>query len=382
MKNPESPSTHPYNQTMLADAIRRVIARQELSRGEARAALEEILAGAASPAQIAAFLTGLAMKGETSGELTGFAEAIRAAAAPWPGLDAAVDASGTGHEALAENPLVDTCGTGGDAAGTFNISTAAAIVAAGAGLRIAKHGNRSISSRCGSADVLEALGVRVDLPPEAAAACLRETGLAFLFAPRMHGAMKQVQPVRRELGFRTVFNLLGPLCNPAGARAQVVGVYAPELTTKMAEALAALGARRAFVAHGADGLDEITTTAPTRIAEVREGSVQTYSLDARELGLARASLADLAGGDAAENARIITQLLDPQLPADEKTPDGKRLRAQRDITVLNAAAALRAANGMESWPEASAHARQALESGQAQAALRRWAGFRWENSQV
>ncbi len=360
---------------MLAESIRRVVARQELSRAEARAALEEILSGAASPAQIAAFLTGLAMKGESSGELTGFAEAIRAAAAPWPGLHATVAATGTGHEALADSSLVDTCGTGGDAAGTFNISTAAAIVAAGAGLRIAKHGNRSISSRCGSADVLEALGVRVDLPPDEAAECLRVTGLTFLYAPRMHGAMKQVQPVRRELGFRTVFNLLGPLCNPAGAQAQVVGVYAPELTTKMAEALAALGTRRAFVAHGEDGLDEVTTTAPTRISEVREGSVKTYTLDARDLGIERAGLDDLAGGDAGENARIIAQVLDPQQQADQKSLPGKRLRAQRDITVLNAAATLLAGNAVAEWPEAIARARQALASGKAQAALQRWIAY-------
>ncbi len=208
--------------------------------------------------------------------------------------------SGTGRDAL-----VDTCGTGGDTSGTFNISTATALTIAGAGVRVAKHGNRSISSKCGSADVMEALGVRIDLPPSQIAACLEQTGVAFLYAPALHSAMKYVQPVRRQLRLRTVFNLLGPLTNPARASAQVVGVYSAELVEKLAEALSELGVRHAIVVHGRDGLDEITITGPTKIAEARNGQVRVYEVAPEEFGLKRASLDRIAGGDANENAAII-----------------------------------------------------------------------------
>src|SRR5262249_54184335 len=268
-----------------------------------------------SDAQIAALLLALRMKGETVEEIVGFAEAIRSAAAQLPldrAASAAIDVSGTGRDALDESPedsIVDTSGTGGDASGTFNISTATAFVTAGAGVRVAKHGNRSISSKCGSADVIEALGVNIQLTPERAAQCLREVGICFLYAPNLHPAMKQVQGVRRELRMRTMFNLLGPLTNPARANGQVVGVYSFELVGKLAEALSMLGLRRALVVHGLDGLDEITITGVTRVAEAREGSVRSYEVEPEQFGMKRGTLQELAGGDARENAAIIRAVL-------------------------------------------------------------------------
>src|ERR1700736_476605 len=278
---------------MIVDVIHRIVThRESLSRDEARAVMGEVLSGKCTDAQIAALLVGLHMKGETVEEIVGFAEAIRGAAAPLLVQSGhAVDVSGTGRDAL-----VDTCGTGGDASGTFNISTATALVVAGAGVRVAKHGNRSVTSKCGSADVMEALGVNINLPPARLAACLEEVGIAFLFAPAMHSAMQHVQSARRELRLRTVFNLLGPLTNPAHASAQVVGVYSAELVEKLAEALSMLGLHRVLVVHGLDGLDEITITGPTRIAEVREGTVRTYEVTPEEFGLPRASLQDISGG--------------------------------------------------------------------------------------
>ena len=254
---------------MILDVLHRIaVHRQSLSREEAHAVMTEVLTGRCSDAQIAALLVALHMKGETVEEIVGFAEAIRAAAIPLElHTGSVLDASGTGRDAL-----VDTCGTGGDASGTFNISTATAFVVAGAGVRVAKHGNRSVTSKCGSADVMEALGVNIHLPVAQVAACLAQVGIAFLFAPAMHSAMKYVQTARRELRLRTVFNLLGPLTNPARATCQVVGVYSADLVEKLAEALSMLGLRRALVVHGSDGLDEITITAPTRIAEVREAT--------------------------------------------------------------------------------------------------------------
>jgi anthranilate phosphoribosyltransferase len=258
---------------MILDALHRIANNtQSLNREEAREAMSEVLTGKCTDAQIAALLIALRMKGETVEEIVGFAEAIRAAAAPLPIARVGTEAlavSGTGRDALAEksadssligDSLIDTSGTGGDTSGTFNISTATALVTAGAGVRVAKHGNRSISSKCGSADVVEALGVNIQLSPERAAQCLREVGICFLYAPNLHPAMKQVQGVRRELRTRTMFNLLGPLTNPARANGQVVGVYSLELVDKLAEALSMLGLRRALVVHGLDGLDEITIT--------------------------------------------------------------------------------------------------------------------------
>jgi len=323
--------------------------RESLTREEARTVMAEILSGKCSDAQVAGFLIALQMKGETVEEIVGFAEAIRAAAIKLPvATGPTVDVSGTERDAL-----VDTCGTGGDASGTFNISTATAFVAAGAGVRIAKHGNRSFTSKCGSADVMEALGVNINLTPERVAACLAEVGIAFLYAPAMHLAMKHVQAVRRELRLRTVFNLLGPLTNPARATAQVVGVYSAGLVEKFAEALSILGLQRAMVVYGLDGLDEITIGGPTRIAEVRGGSVRSYEVTPEEFGLGRAAMSELSGGDSADNAAIIRQIF-----AGEKSP-------RRDIVLLNAAAALVVAGKADHLKDAISKAAESIDSGAA-----------------
>jgi anthranilate phosphoribosyltransferase len=324
-----------------------------LSREEARGVMSEVLSGQCTNAQIAALLVALHMKGETVEEIVGFAEAIRAAATPLKlHAEPVLDASGTGRDAL-----VDTCGTGGDTSGTFNISTATAFVVAGAGVRVAKHGNRSVTSKCGSADVMEALGVNINLPPERMAACLKEVGMAFLFTPVVHSAMKYVQPVRRELHLRTVFNLLGPLTNPAQATSQVVGVYAAELVDKLAEALSMLGLHRALVVHGSDGLDEITISGPTRIGEVREGQIRTYEVTPEEFGFARATLEDISGGDAQMNAELIRDVL-----AGKKS-------ARRDIVLLNAAAGLVAAGKADHLRDAVPLAVRSIDSGAAQKKL-------------
>jgi anthranilate phosphoribosyltransferase len=350
---------------MILDALHRLANHgQSLARAEARDVMAEVLTGKCTDAQIAALLIALRMKGETVEEIVGFAEAIRAAAAPLP-IDRAdaLAVSGTGRDALAEESLVDTSGTGGDASGTFNISTATALVTAGAGVRVAKHGNRSISSKCGSADVVEALGVNIQLPPERAVECLRKVGICFLYAPNLHPAMKQVQGVRRELKMRTMFNLLGPLTNPARASGQVVGVYSLDLVEKLAEALSMLGLRRALVVHGLDGLDEITITGPTRIAEARDGTVRSYEMAPEDFGMKRATLQDIAGGDASENAAIIRSVL-----SGEKSP-------RRDVVVLNAAAALVAAGREDHLEKAILLAEESLDSGKAKSKLEALATF-------
>src|SRR5271167_100053 len=350
---------------MILDALHRIANHgQSLARAEAREVMTEVLAGDCSDAQIAALLMALRMKGETVEEIVGFAEAIRSAATPLPISSAgALDLSGTGRDALVESPLVDTSGTGGDASGTFNISTATAFVTAGAGVRVAKHGNRSISSKCGSADVMEALCVNIQLTPERAAQCLSEVGICFLYAPDLHSSMKQVQKVRRELRLRTMFNLLGPLTNPARATGQVVGVYALEMVEKLAEALSMLGLRRALVVHGLDGLDEITITGPTRVAEVRDGNLRAYEVTPEEFGMKRAALADIAGGDAGENAAIVREVL-----------SGKR-SPRRDVVVLNSAAALVAAGRADHLAEGVPLAVQSIDSGAAAAKLAALARF-------
>jgi len=339
---------------MILDALHRIATHgQSLSRQDARAVMAEVLSGKCTDSQIAGLLVGLRMKGETVEEIVGFAEAIRAAAIPLNlKNDSALDVSDTERDAL-----VDTCGTGGDTSGTFNISTATAFVVAGAGVRVAKHGNRSISSKCGSADVMEALGVNINLPPERLVECLRQVGIAFLFAPLMHSAMKHVQTARRELKLRTVFNLLGPLTNPARASAQVVGVYSAELVDKLAEALSMLGVRRALVVHGMDGLDEITITGPTRIAEVRDSEVHTYEVTPEEFGMPRARLEDISGGDAAANAAIIRSVL-----------DGTQ-SARRDVVLLNAAAALVAAGKANHLSDAVPLAVESIDSNAAKKKL-------------
>jgi anthranilate phosphoribosyltransferase len=345
---------------MIVEALHKIVNhRESLSREDARTVMGEVLSGQCTDAQIAALLVGLHMKGETVEEIVGFAEAIRAVAAPISApRKPLLDTSGTGRESL-----VDTCGTGGDAAGTFNISTTTAFVVVGAGIRVAKHGNRSstpklnahgMSAKCGAADVMEALGVNIQLPPTLLGECLEKVGIAFLFAPAIHSAAKHVQNARRETRLRTVFNLLGPLTNPAGASAQVVGVYSLELVEKLAEALSILGTHRAFVVHGLDGLDEITITSATRVGEVREGSVHTYEITPEEFGMSRAPLEEIVGGsDAAENAAMVRSVL-----SGEKS-------AKRDVVLMNSAAAIVAAGKSSHLPEAASIAAKSIDSGAA-----------------
>ena len=339
---------------MILDALQKLANHcTSLTRDEAREVMLQILRGQASQAQIGALLVALHMKGETIDEIVGFAQAIRAVATPLQSKDGgALALSGTGRDAL-----VDTCGTGGDTSGTFNISTATALVIAGAGVRVAKHGNRSISSKCGSADVIEALGVKIDIATDRIADCLEAAGIVFLYAPAMHTAMKHVQPVRRELRLRTVFNLLGPLTNPAHASAQVVGVYSEDLVEKLALALNELGLQRALVVHGDDGLDEITISGPSKIAEVSDGQVHTYKIAPEDFGLKRASLEEISGGDAAENAAIIRAIL-----------EGER-SSRRDVVLLNAAAALVAAGHADTIAQAVPLAAYAIDCGHARERL-------------
>jgi anthranilate phosphoribosyltransferase len=316
-----------------------------LSREEARAALREMLTGSTDDADIAELLTVLARRGETVDELTGFAETMRELAIPVPLTEE--------ERAL----LIDTCGTGGDGRGTFNISTGAALVAAAAGAKVAKHGNRGVTSKCGSADVLEALGIAVALPPELAVESLRTAGFMFLYAPELHPAMKRVLPVRRAVGFRTIFNLAGPLTNPAAAPAQIMGVFASDRVSLVAETMLRLGIRHAFVVHGSDGLDELTITGPSHVAEVlgMSGKWQTSHIQPEDAGLARASLAQLAGGETAlENAAALERIF-----AGEHGP-------KRDVVLLNAAAALVTARIAADLREGVVRAAEAIDSGAVQ----------------
>ena len=343
---------------MIHEAIQKAVAGEDLSRVEAEAAMEAILTGSSSDAQIAAFLTALRMKGETVDELVGFATSMRRHAAltfrPLAGAESAV--------------LVDTCGTGGDARGTFNISTAAAFVVAGAGVRVAKHGNRSISSRCGSADVLEHFGVRMDMSPERVAQAIEEVGIGFLFAPAVHTATRHVMPVRRELRMRTVFNLLGPLTNPAGATAQVVGVYHADLTELIARALGELGVKRAFVVHGADGLDEISISGETAVAELRDGVVRRYTVTPEDFGLHRAPLEAIQGGTAKQNAEIIHKILGRSMLYRPHGP-------YREIVLANAAAALVAAERAADFLDGVAIAAKSIDCGAARERLEALVAF-------
>src|SRR5437867_2864250 len=330
-------------------AIRRVVEGNHLNRSEAESVMETLMSGQATDAQIASFLTALRMKGETVEELIGFARVIRSRVSPVrPRAHVGAALSGTEREML-----VDTCGTGGDATGTFNISTATAFVVAGAGVRVAKHGNRSVSSLCGSADVVEALGIRVDLPPEAVARCIDEVGIGFLYAPLLHSAMRYVMLARREMKIRTVFNLLGPLCNPAQATAQVLGVYNEKLTEMMARVLSELGAKRAFVVHGSDGLDEITVTGESKVSEVRDGQVITYYVSPEDFGINRALIKEILGGEAEHNAHIIREIL--------SGGGGPR----SDVVLLNAAAGLVAGGKARTLREGVDLARHSIRSGEA-----------------
>jgi anthranilate phosphoribosyltransferase len=319
---------------------------------QGRAAVQEILNGEANDAQIAALLTAIAVRGVTAEELTGFVQEIRSLGRPL---------SLTEEE---RDQLVDTCGTGGDDCGTFNISTGAALVAAAAGAKVAKHGNRGVTSKCGSADVLEALGVPVELEPDAAVECLRQTGFMFLYAPLLHPALKRVQPVRRALGFRSIFNLAGPLSNPAGAKAQLMGVFAAKSVAVVSEAMAKLGTRHSMVVHGAGGADELTLQGASKVAEVRDHTVRLFSLRATEAGLEEAPLKALAGGDAQRNASILRKILQ-----GEQGPC-------RDVVLLNAAAALIVAGLAPDFADGVRLAARAIDSGAGFELLIRLRGFK------
>lgn len=333
---------------MIQQALARLLDGHDLSREEARAVMDSIMSGEATPAQIAGFLIALRAKGETADEIAGCAEAMREHVLP---------------VSPKRDDLVDTAGTGGDGAKTINISTAAALVAAAAGAGVAKHGNRAVSSASGSADVLEALGFRLELAPERIALSIDELGFGFLFAPTHHPAMRHAAPVRRELAARTVFNVLGPLTNPAGARAQVVGVYAPELVRTIAEVLAQLGASRAFVVHGAGGIDELSPAGPNFVCEVANGDVRARNIDPLEFGLERCDPGELRGGSPEENAAAIRAVF-----AGE---NGGR----RSAILLNAAGAIAAGGHAEDLREGLELARQAVDSGAAEARLEELIAF-------
>ena len=329
-----------------------------MTRGEAESVMEQILSGQAGTPEIADLLIALRAKGETVDEVAGFAAVMRRHATP---------VFAPGHPILTE-ALVDTCGTGGDARGTFNISTIVAFVVAGAGVRVAKHGNRSTGGRSGSADVLEALGVKIDLPVPRIAQAIEEIGIGFLYAPAMHAATRHAAAARQQLRERTVFNLLGPLTNPANATVQVVGVYDAKLTELVARSLAELGVRRALVAHGADGLDEISLSGETFVSELRDGSVRTFAVVPEDFGLARAPLGAIHGGDARHNAEITHKILGRSLLYREHG-------ARRDIVLANAAAALVAAGKAGDFVEGVRLAAESIDSGAAQEKLDALAAF-------
>jgi anthranilate phosphoribosyltransferase len=327
---------------VLRDTLRKAASGEAISEGEAERALETIMEGTAPPAATAALLTALRVRGETVPEIVGFARAMRRFAA----------------KVEAPENVVDTCGTGGDAKGTINISTAAAFVARGAGAVIAKHGNRAATSRAGSADVLEVLGAEIELVPEQVSRCIEAAGIGFMFARTHHPAMRFVAPVRAELPFRTIFNLLGPLTNPAGARRQLVGVFGRAYVRPVAEALAALGAEKALVVHGTDGMDEITVTGKTAVAEVGDGGIEEYELSPADLGLARHSPDGLLGGDAHLNARVLRDVL-----------SGEEIGAARDVILANAGAAVYVSGRAETIKKGVNLAEKAVDSGAALEAL-------------
>ena len=331
---------------MLVALIEKLVRREDLTSDEASAAMQQVMDGNASPAALAGLLSALAMKGERPAEIVGFARTMR--------VNAVKLSSPVGE-------VFDTCGTGGDRSGTFNISSAAALVVAACGVKVAKHGNRSVSSRCGSADVFEQLGVNVAAAPAVVERTLQEANIAFFFAPTFHPSMKHAAPTRRELGIRTAFNLLGPLTNPAGASRQIVGVPKSELTELLARALMLLGSTRAWVVHGADGIDEISTTGYTKVSECRDGAVHTFYVHPADFGFHKAVSDDLKGGDAVANAAIVRRIL-----------DGER-GAPRDVVVLNAGAALFVAGRAPSIAAGVTLAAGALDSGAARATLDRMA---------
>jgi anthranilate phosphoribosyltransferase len=322
---------------MIKEAIKKLVEKESLTVDEASVVMEEIMSGEATPSQLASFITALRMKGETADEIIGLAKTMRAKAIP----------------VVFEQPSLDTCGTGGDCAGTFNISTTAAFIAAGAGIKVAKHGNRAMSSCCGSADVLEALGVKIELNAEQVRKCIEEAGIGFMFAPVFHPSMKYAAPTRREIGIRTVFNILGPLTNPAGVKYQVLGVPSDKLVEKLAIVLNGLGCEHALVIHGEDGIDEFTITGQTHICEVNKGAINCYYVKPEDLGLRKNVAASLKGGNAQENAGLLKQILN-----GEKVP-------QRDVVLLNAAAALLAGNKVSGLAEGVRLAAEIIDSGYA-----------------
>jgi anthranilate phosphoribosyltransferase len=324
---------------MITELVQKMIDRVDLSEQEARSAMEDIMAGQATDAQIAAFLLALRMKGETAPELIGFARVMREKAEPfWEGDTLAV---------------LDTAGTGGDRSGTFNISTAAAFVAAAAGVRVAKHGNRSASSKCGSADVMEALSIDIQMPMDRLRTAIKDVGIGFLFAQRFHTSMKYVSPVRAQLRVRTVFNILGPLANPASACFQVVGVSSPEIMELVGNALLGLGLRHAFVVHGANGMDEVSIVGRTYVVELLDGELRQFLMTPEDFGIAPAKLDAILGGDATENARIIESIF-----RGERGP-------RRDVVLLNAAPALVAGGAVKTWKEGIRLAAESIDSGAA-----------------
>lgn len=327
---------------MLKNFIERVMVGEHLTKSQAQEAMQVIMSGKASDIQISSLLTALRIKGETSTEIAGFAQTMRDYAVK-------IDCSG--------KKLIDTCGTGGDKKGTFNVSTTVAFVLAGAGLTVAKHGNSGVSSSCGSADVLSALGLHVNLPPEAVATMIADFNIGFLYAPNFHKAMKYAAKPRKELGFRTIFNLLGPLTNPANANCQLIGVYEPSLTQKIGEALQGLGVRRAMVVHSLDGMDEISTLAPTQVTEVRDGEIRSYVIDPADYGFTGGAAEDYIGGTPDDNAQIIISILKGQTGP------------KRDIVLINAAAALVVADKVATLEEGIAVAKQSIDSGAALAKL-------------
>jgi anthranilate synthase/phosphoribosyltransferase len=337
-----SPAPLPASAEIIRGAIGRATRGEALAEKDAFEVMGAVMDGEATPSQISALVTAMRMKGETVDEITGFARAMRLRATPIrPRTEV----------------CVDTCGTGGDGLATFNISTATAFVVAGAGVTIAKHGNRAVSSSCGSADVLEALGVRIDLAPEDVARCIDEVGVGFLFAQALHASMRHAGPTRREIAIRTVFNILGPLTNPAGARRQLLGVYDPSLAPVMAEVAGRLGAEHVLVVHGHPGMDEVSASGPTIVAEYSDGAVLSYEIEPEELGLRRGTPDDLAGGDATENAAILRSILAGESPA------------RADVVIANAAAALLASGAVHTLPMGAAAARLSIESGAARAKL-------------
>lgn len=341
---------------MIQEAIGKVVNREDLSQAEMETVMNEIMSGEATPAQIGAFITALRMKGETVDEIVGAARVMREKATRINVIDSSLSLDRDDINIDAET-ILDTCGTGGDGTNTFNVSTATAFVVAGGGVKVAKHGNRAVSSQCGSADVLEKLGVKLDISPQEVERCVREIGIGFLFAPLFHGAMKYAAGPRKEIGLRTIFNVLGPLTNPAGATAQVLGVYSPDLTEKMALVLGKLGSREAFVVCGEGTFDEISICSPTRIAHLINGEVRSYQITPEEYGFPRAAIESIKGGDAQENARIIHDILDG------------REGARKDMVLLNSAAAFAAAGLDRDLKSGIERAREVINSGKAKQKL-------------